>query len=105
MKSVAADSLVVSAFGNANCVAAAPCVWWNAVSKQAICGSAGYSFVIAVIAAKLCGWCSGAEGPILQFRKHSVINMHWADKLLSSVDYPMTSRDQFLSRKHLWKPS
>ena len=35
---------------------------WNAVSKQATCGSSGARFSSSRIGARLCGWCSGASG-------------------------------------------
>ena len=42
---------------------------WNAVSKQATCGSSGRNSTSARIAAMLCGWCSGASGTSASSRR------------------------------------
>ncbi len=48
--------------GSANACATGGCPRWNAVSKQATCGSCGRRSSSARIGARLCGWCSGASG-------------------------------------------
>ena len=62
MEAIAAHAGVVSSFGSANICASGGLVRWNAVSKQATCGSSGARWSTARIGARLCGWCSGASG-------------------------------------------
>ena len=48
-----------SAEGSANVCPTVGMLRWNAVSKQAICGSCGNQSIRLRIGARLCGWCRG----------------------------------------------
>ena len=61
-----------SSAGSANICASSGCVRWNAVSKQATCGSSAAARAAARIGARLCGWCSGASGTSFSSARHHV---------------------------------